>query len=682
MTPLFVLFSIISASLSFLYYRETNPPISKSLKIFLGTLRALFIFIILSLIAMPILHFINKKQIPPQTIIAQDVSASMMQPLSKNIAKRKIAESISSKLQTVLSKTKAQYKIEKFSRGLTHDSLTTDIFLALRQIQKKYKDQNLSRIILLSDGLNHNNNNYKIIDEQNTPVFPVILGAEGDYIDISVDDIKTNNPVYLNSETEIGVSIGGLDHPVSIQISLKDDKDLILKEKYDPTQENNYFILNYTPTSLGYKKLNLRVELVDSVETNLKNNSRNFLLNVVKDRVKITMISSQPNWDTAFIHRILDSNTKFEVDLLVKRKGGSYFHNNSEIDPAEFLQQSDVLVLNNSSSLEFSNKTISQIERFVKMGGNLLYINKIDDDLEKLLPLVKSKFEQTKKANLTLTRNADNYNTFSIKKSSEENNNFWRDLPPITTHFYTKKGKAEIIAQADLATKNPVIAFSSYFKGHVLMFAGNGFYRWKMCEDSDSAWFGNFINSITEWLVNSNVNKRFVCTTSNMQYLEGEEVDFRCLIFDERMNLIPSADISLTINKDNNIIDQIYFEEDEHKYSAEIPNLKVGKYQYQAECKIGNNLNDASGEFIIEPMSLENSSTGLNTNMLSFIATQSGGALLEGEDNFENISWEENEYMDIQSATDFELWKKWYIPFMAILFFSIELLIRKRKGLL
>ncbi|MEA2103794.1 MAG: hypothetical protein U9P79_04025 [Candidatus Cloacimonadota bacterium] len=614
----------------------------------------------------------------------------MLQPIQNNVAKEKIADANVNNLKEYFSKNNIHYKIEKFSKGLSEDSLSTDIFLALEQIHKKYRGQNLSKIVLLTDGLNHNNNNFDILEEINTPVFPVILGTEVNLTDISIEKIKTNNPIYLNSETEIGISISGLDQRKYIFISMMDDNKILMKEKFDVSGVDDYFVLNYAPTSLGFKKLTIEVELGDSSETNLANNSRDFLLNVVKDKAKILLISSQPNWDISFIHRALNKNPKFKTELIVKRKNGIYFHNNSSVDPSEFISNCDVLILNNSSNFGFPKKIISQIETFVKMGGNLLYINKIDNNLKELLPLVKSKFKQNIDSSILLTEIAENYKTFSIKKNTEMNSKFWRNLPPISTYFYTQKKNTEIIAQADLATENPIIAFSSYFKGHVLMLAGNGFYRWKMWEDSTSPWFDNFIISLADWLINSNINKRFICSTDKMQYLEGQTVNFSSMVFDERMNLLPNVDIFLTLKQGNEKINQMYFTENEYEYSAVIKNLPVGKYEFLAECKIGNQLNHYSGEFIIDPMSLEQSSTGINTNILSFIASQTNGSLIENvssttgadSDDFDKITLEKSKSLQVSSANEFELWKKWYIPFLAILFFSIELLIRKRKGLL
>ena len=694
MTILIIFFLIVSAIISFIYYRRTNPPISTNLKIILGVFRFLFILTVLCLLAIPVLHFVNKSQILPQIIIAQDISASMLQPLKDNITKKKASNVIINDLMSYFSQNNISYKIEKFSKGLTDDSLTTDIFLSLEEIHKKYEGQNLSKIVLLTDGLNHNNHNYNVLKKINIPVFPVILGTRATHTDISIEKIDTNNPIFINTETEIGVTVQGLENEGSIFLSLLDRQKNLLKEKFDVSKGNNYFVLNYTPTTLGFNKLSLSVELGDSTEINLINNSRDFLLNVVKDKANILLISSQPNWDTAFIHRALDKNSKFITTLVEKRKRGQYFLENNKVDLTEFISRCDVLILNNSSDFEFPSKVVSQIEKFVKGGGNLFYINEIDNNIdtepkiEKMLPLTKSKFKEEIETSIFLTDITENHKTFSIKKNIEANSDFWRNLPPISTHFYTHRKNAEIIAQADLPTNNPVIAFSSYFKGHVLMFVGTGFFRWKMWEDSNSAWFDDFIISIAEWLINSNASKRFICSTNQMQYFEGQTVEFSSMIFDERMNLMPNKDISLTVKLGNSDINQIYFTEDENEYSTEIRNLSVGNYQYQAECKIGNQLNVFSGEFIVEPMSLEQSSTGLNTNILSFIASQTGGAVIENSGNklkrsdFDIIISGKSDSLPLISVKEIELWKKWYIPFLAILFFSIELLIRKRKGLL
>lgn len=677
---IFFILAIISAALVFFYYRKTNPHISTSLKWVLGIIRFLFFFIVLILLITPILHFHRRRSQLPFSAIALDISGSMNQMLDNGETKTAISKKLISKLEDFLNKKDINFKIYNFSNGLEEDTLRTDIFLSLDQIQKKEKDQNLSDIILISDGLNHNNNNFPILKEINIPVSVVILGENPKYSDIAVKDIFTNNPVYLNTETEIKVVVETNLNDQNIIIKLWDEDRLISTKKFPDIKKVDELLLSYKPASIGFKKMRVSVEFEQGNESNLLNNQREFLLNVVKDRVKILILTSQLNWDVTFIHRVLKKNEKFTVNLIEKHKDGYYFEND-KISILDFLIQSDLLIMHNRNKFNLLDKEYDKIRDFVRRGGNLIYTDKIDKKLSDLLPLVESKYKEEINTNILLTSNAGNYQTFSIRRNGKEMRELWEELPPIYAYFYSPKKNVEILAVADLSTQNPIIALSSYFNGNVLMFAGNGFYRWKMWENPKNEWFDEFFNSIVNWFINTDIKKRFLCTTNKLQYMEGELVDFSALIFDEKMNIISRQDILLKIKKGDGIIEK-YLSEKNNKYITTIDGLGKGKYYFKAECLLGNNLLTSEGEFLVESIPLEESSTGINKSFLTFIVSQTDGKIIATEEGFEQLLTLQREQKQVISTNELELWKKWYIPVIAIFLISLELFIRKRKGLL
>ena len=679
MINIFIL-AIISALLVFLYYRRTNPPISKSLKWLLAILRFLFFLIILIILITPILNLNKKRTQQPLTAIANDISSSMTQRQKNEMSKAEFEDEWNSKLQDFLDKNAIKYKNYDFSNGLDGDTNRTDIFLSLSQIQKKERDKNLADIILISDGLNHNNNNFTLLKEINKPISVVILGENPEYVDISIRKVLTNNPIFLNTETEVQITVEGLKKGQDIEVSLYKKNSLISRKKFKDVQGLEEISLAYTPRSLGFKKMRVTVELEKVSEINLNNNKREFLLNVVKDKAQIAIITSQLNWDVTFIHRALKKNEKLKVNLIEKRKDG-YYLENDEISVSDIVTNCDLLILGNSDEFHFSNSVYKEIKNFIKRGGNLIYLDKIDDELNDILPLGKSKYKEGVTTTILLTNLADNYQTFTIGDSEKNSQELWATLPPIITYFYTAQKNTEVIAVANLPTKNPVLAFSNYFNGHILMFAGNGLYRWKMWENPTNKWFDEFVNSIVNWLINTDIKKRFICSTDKLEYLEGEPIDFSALLFDEKMNTIPKQDILLKITNDNEVIEK-YLTEKDNEYFISVDGLKQGKYNYRAECILGNNLLISEGGFLIDSVTLEESTTGLNNSFLKFVASQTDGKVIKTENDFKELLAIQRRVKQIVTTKEMELWKKWYIPVIAIFLISLELFIRKRKGLL
>ena len=681
MNVLALLLIILSGIIIFFYYRITNPPINNNLKFLLGFLRFLFFAIVIMLIFNPTLHFSRTKKEKPMTIIMIDSSASMLQPLNPGETKSQSAQQWEKKLTTYLNEQNINHTTVAFSNGLQQDSTTTDIFLALKELQDDAKYPNISDVILISDGLQHNNNSYPLIDERHFPVFPVILGKDAEMIDVSLDEVMVNNPVYLNTETEISCRISGLPDSIQFLLSIYDENDQILEEKMiSPNNNEKQFSLSFTPSKLGYQKHIAKVQLQNEKEYTLDNNSREFLVCVVKDKAQLTLITSSLNWDISFIHRALMKNDRLKTSLIVQRKEG-YFQDSEPASLLEELSETDVLILHNSDRFNFDTATLEAIENFVSRGGNIFYVGKIDPELNSILPLQTTRFRETVQTIVIPTTIMENYQTFLVDRNKGLAS-FWNALPPVTTYFYERKPNTEVIAQADIVSENPVIAFSSYLQGHVLQWSGYDFFKWKMWEKPDEPWFDTFIINIAQWLLNADISQRFLCSTGKMSYLEGESVEFSAHLFDEKMNLVSAQNIKLQIFQNDSLVTEKFFIEKDNSYKVDFEDLKAGKYTYSSETALGKNIFKDDGQFLIERLTLEQSTRGLQQAYLQYIASKTNGELLTVSDDFEKILRVERGSIVIKTSRDIELWKKWYLAVIAILLIATELFLRKKKGLL
>ena len=122
--------------------------------------------------------------------------------------------------------------------------------------------------------------------------------------------------------------------------------------------------------------------------------------------------------------------------------------------------------------------------------------------------------------------------------------------------------------------------------------------------------------------------------------------------------------------------------EKDNSYEAVIQNLKPGKYTYSAETTSGKNIYKDEGQFLIEKLTLEQSTHGIQKAYLQYIASKTKGEILTSSDDFEEILNVQRETIIIKTTRDIELWKKWYLAVIAILLIATELFLRKKKGLL
>jgi len=187
---------------------------------------------------------------------------------------------------------------------------------------------------------------------------------------------------------------------------------------------------------------------------------------------------------------------------------------------------------------------------------------------------------------------------------------------------------------------------------------------------------------VGQWLLNTDISQRFLCSSDKMSYLEGESIKFSAHLFDEKMNIINGQNIKLLISQNDSLVIEKFLLQKDNSYEAVIQNLKSGKYTYSAETTSGKNVYKDDGQFLIEKLTLEQSTRGIQRAYLQYIASKTKGEMLASSDDFGEILNVQREPIILKSTRDIELWKKWYLAVIAILLVATELFLRKKKGLL
>jgi len=119
-----------------------------------------------------------------------------------------------------------------------------------------------------------------------------------------------------------------------------------------------------------------------------------------------------------------------------------------------------------------------------------------------------------------------------------------------------------------------------------------------------------------------------------------------------------------------------------NSYKTSLDDLNAGNYSYLAETTLGKIIYKDEGQFLIEKLTLEQSTRGIQKAYLQYIASKTKGDMLTSPENFKKLSGVKREMKIVKKSHEIELWKKWYLAVIAILLIATELFLRKKKGLL
>ncbi len=661
-----VILAIISIILISFYYKNTIPTIEHWQKILLISLRSIAVIILLLLLLNPILYFFQNKTVKPSVVILNDISESMQQ-FGKDQSKSDIFNKLKKETENIIEAKNYDIINFDFANGIDGNINSTNLTKTITQVFKKIDTDNIEAIILLSDGW-FNDDELDLIEKQNIPIYTFDPRFQADDFDLRISEINHNKTVYRNELTPIEVNITSRNYNGKAKVKLFSENKLIKEKEIDlKGKEFLQFNFNTSFQSTGFTPISLRIS-TDSTEINTDNNVLNSAIQVKRDRSKALLISDFLDWDVKFISSAVSKDQHWQSKFLLKNINLQNAGENTSLKTE--INGVNVLTLINHGSLSFSKDEVIIINRFIRNGGGLFIIGKPVDELEDISPAVSSGIDQTFKSNFTLTKQSEQFNTFSLIEKRDIKN-----IPPVSHYYVRSKVEAKVLAQFENDERSPAVLFKNIGNGKILNFTFHDLWKWQLWNSGNG--YNNLMYNIFSWLGQTSSERFYASLDKNSFYL-GEDINIELHAFDETLSPITemNAEISVT-NSENQIVHQGFMLTENNNHFIKISDLQSGKYNFVISDQTSQS--QTEGEFIISQDSPESRDTGINLSLLSYISNKTDGKIINKATDFE-IPKAEIEIIKLRS--EIPIYKKWYLITIFLLTFCTELFLRKRWGLL
>jgi len=706
---------ILALFFAILTYRHTFPPLSKRKKALLLGLRILALFSLFLVLSEPILTIARKVSQKPVIALLVDISRSMnlkgtdikrIEEL-QNLLKNDIFEKISSgaELKTFGF---ADSLIPLDIKGKFPDSLgnATSIGEAIESVVKNLSEENFAGIVILSDGANNLGKDPVLVAKSKD--IPIYAYGVGEYIppkDVSIERIIYNDIAYVGDQIPIQVDISqtGFDN-LKILVSIKEKKKSLAQQnlslgKSGATQSVD---LTITPEEAGLHQYRLTIPVLKE-ESVKENNQRSFTIKVLKNKIKILLITGSLNWECTFLKRALEKDRNVELETLVYGKKrqpivGRFPQGEKQLGSFDIL----IFVDPPRSILKGHKK---EIEGFVfnKGGSALFALGKEFMDTQgfmeitSLLPFNPSGRNITfspANLNLKLTEEGKLHPVTRLAENLEENAKIWSDLPPFLGAVVLGSATKDATNLAGFRSPfnpdvfSPGIVVRNYGKGKVMAITVTPFWRWDFLLwgiGKDNQIYQTFWNNSVRWLVIREDMDLINLFTDKKIYKGGERITFKAKIFDQNYQKIGDASVVVNIKgealPDSEVVNLSIGELGD--YTATLRALPPGKYSFKGEVfRDGEKIGTKGGEFLVEEYSVEDSDLKTDFDLLKRIAEVSGGKYYENED-IENLT---NDLKLVakeeQKKKEIQLWNHPLLLAIFVLCLSIEWAIRKRSQLL
>lgn len=620
-----VLIGLLSFAATYFYYQKVGwfNDLSGWKKNLLRTLRfssLFFIGLLLLGLVFEAAHFRDEK---PIFITLIDNSSSMMN--------FKDSSSLQNNLKNYRNELKERYKdqfeliewsigSEQGKNNIQFNEKSTNLERGFEAINTQFYNRNVGGVALISDG-NYNvgsNPSYAAEKLNLTPVFTLAVGDTTPKRDHFIKNVSANDLAYLNNDFPVEVDIesfklGGKGAVVSI---LHNGKTIA-------SQSISYGNLkkNFKQVDFQLKADKVGVQSYTAVVSNLpgeyslKNNRRNFYIEVVDARSKILLISAAPHPDMSAFKDVLERNENYEVKSILLK------------DWDQSINKVD-LVIWHEPGIQFD---AAQHQRLRLAGIPILYVLGQQTDAAEIaklsIGLKSSSSSQSEELEPTFN---SGFNAFELSEACKTSIDF---LPPLTAKFGAIKvdPSAEILLFqriGQIKKNDPLLFFAKGEKVKNGVIFGEGIWRWRLNDfirHQNHDVFNEFIGKIANYLMVKNQGMGLRVQLPKRMSSE-EELIVTASFYNASMEPITGPKIDFILTSEQGKQYKSQFAVAGSVYKLNQGKLNPGKYNWKASTTFNGKKYTKSGVFIVEEIQLEKLESFANHGTLKQLSKQSNGS--------------------------------------------------------
>ena len=353
-----VLVVAISALVLWLAHSNTSELASGKRKTLFGLRLGALTFVWL-LLLQPGVRLEDLSTVRNHVVMLIDESRSMDLPATDNASRLDAVKQMMIDNTDVISRWKGTHQVDLFglsdhARAVIVSELqargdATRLIAGLEEVAARFNREDLSAVIIASDGADNGalKQGSKLppaaeaaIERLGVPLHTLFSGPNDAPADIIVSDVAYDNFAFVRNAVSIEVSVKVTGFPAqSVPVVLKHSQqsgDASVSEpkvlgvrtlQIDPEKSEYRFAFEFVPDETGKSVFSLEVESPPGEKITV-NNRRDFVIRVIRDKIRVLQVVGQPSWDERFLRKLLKKNPN--VDLI------SFFilRTSASVDPA------------------------------------------------------------------------------------------------------------------------------------------------------------------------------------------------------------------------------------------------------------------------------------------------------------------------------------------------------------
>ncbi len=616
--------------------------------------------------------------------------------------------------------------------GLILDGAHTDIAQILKHLKKRYEGKPVKGYFIFSDGadtveLPSNVNKLEILSnlakDLSAPFFTFSPAGNMEVKDIAISDVSYDSFTFVRSpwKADVAIKIFGYKN-IKFPITLKQGNDVISSKILDSGEERELHIdLSFTPYTTGTFLYTISLP-VQPHEAITENNQVNFLVKVVRDKIRVMHVCGRPSWDERFLRRLLKSDPNIDlISFFILRTPTDVSDaRNEELSLIPFpvdelftqaLNSFDLVIFQNfdyrpydTSFFRFSHY-LNNLQKFVTeqgggfvmVGGDISFSQGGYDGtaIEEILPvslITEKDVVDVSRFRAVLTDDGLKHPVTALDGDRERNIAIWKELPELDGCNITTQLKPDAIplATSPIQENPPLISVRDVGLGRCMAITTDSLWRWNFLSvgrGGSNRHYIKFWQNAIKWLIKDPTLNPIRITVNKETFSPHEEVQIKVEVLGR--NYQPLEGIPLDIDVVNEFSGKSIFVSkgitgSDGQYRFTLKHDSEGFYIVKVVAKKEN---DALGQdyavFHIAQENREFKDPSIRRDILAALAEVSGGKYydLPAKDIEDKVFLENPSITKLVGKRQISLWDNGYVFIMVLAVVSLEWWIRKRTGL-
>jgi len=598
-------------------------------------------------------------------------------------------------------------------KSIEVNGASTVLRSSLRKMCDRYRGQNVTGILLLTDGIDTREANDDWTTEKwPVPIYSVRLEPPAAWEvepNIRVDSVTTPRRVTVGWETELKALISGegtKGQAINVQLF------------------RNGALLNEAPTQIpdggGAREVSFKLQnpqigvytyriYLPPLPREVYTNDNEYIVNVmvIDSKNRLLYVEGPPTAGYRFLKRVLQDNKqstplcffrgpkgKYQVSVGVQ---GSMTTDMTEAQLAFF----KIVILGDFDKEELGEQRALNLAKFVEDGGSLVLLGGTkawgpsgwdNTPLKKILPMKSHGSMVDGKFPISITPEGRAHSAF------QGDAKFWEEMPPVLSAFadVTLSAGAESLVTAETGNGSvPLIVAQRYGQGKVVAICTDTLWKWQLDPKiSENRPFQRFWDQLLVWLSpteKEGTTRKLDIFADKEQMFLGEQIEISSRLADQNdksaegitvnceVTTPDKRTIPFTMAKQQVIASGKSYAGFAFKFNAEVPGLHQAVAVTEVE---GKKIVSDPISFFVKTYTPEEVPRPAKIEILTALAAGSGGKFCENANELNEVLSSLNFSKKEEETTKyFSLWQHWAAIGGLIVLLSLEWIIRKLRNM-